>query len=245
MPIIFAVCGVVSILYGAKIMLINSGTWFFLFWFALGAVLLLAALALHLDWWKTLPVAARRATGIVAGLLLAGFIVTQALIITDFNDRGEEGLDCIVVLGAQVYETGPSPVLQHRLDTARAYLERNPETRCIVSGGQGFNECAAEADVMAAYLIENGISPDRIAIENRSSDTNENMDFSAALLDPAHDRVGIVTNNFHVFRSLALARKAGYAHVTGIAAPSNTDVLPNNLARESLGIAKDFFCGNF
>ena len=135
-------------------------------------------------------------------------------------------------------------MLKHRLDTACDYLERNPETHCIVSGGQGTNEHAPEADVMAAYLIERGIDPDRIAIENRSSNTKENMEFSADLLDPAHDSIGIVTNNFHVFRAVALARKAGYAHVTGIAAPSNLDVLPNNLVRESLGLAKDFLVGN-
>ena len=244
MAIALAICGIASILYGAHIMLIGSGTWFFAFWYAFGAVLLLAALGMHLGWWKAMPAIARRTTGIIVAVLLASFLVTQACIFTEFDDQGEDSLDCIVVLGAQVHESGPSVVLKHRLDTARDYLERNPGTRCIVSGGQGANEHAPEADVMAAYLIEQGIDPDRIAIENRSSNTKENMGFSAALLDPARDRVGIVTNNFHVFRAIALARKAGYAHATGIAAPSNLDVLPNNLVRESLGLAKDLLAGN-
>lgn len=243
-PIALLICGIASIAYGVLVLSIRSGTWFFAFWLVLGALLLIAAFAMRFGWLKDLPFAVRVSAGIVACLLLAGLAVTQAYIIVEFDDRGEDDLDCIVVLGAQVLDDGPSVVLKHRLDTACDYLERNPETRCIVSGGQGPNEQVPEADVMARYLIKRGIDPDRITIEDRSSNTKENMEFSAALLDPGADRIGIVTNNFHLFRSLALARKAGYANACGIAAPSNIGMMPNNLARESLGIAKDFLAGN-
>ena len=45
-----------------------------------------------------------------------------------------------LVLGAQVHKTRPSLVLQYRLDKAIDYLESNPNTICIVSGGKGANE---------------------------------------------------------------------------------------------------------
>ena len=244
MPIVFLICGLVSIAYGVRIMLIGSGTWFFAFWYVLGALALIAALAVHLGWWNALPNALRRATGIATCLLLAGFLVTQACIFSQFNDSGEESLDCIIVLGAQVHENGPSVVLKHRLDTAADYLERNPKTRCIVSGGRGPNEHVAEADVMFDYLVGRGISAARIVREDSSLNTKENIDYSAEFVDTEHGRIGMVTNNFHVFRSVGIARKAGYAHVCGIAAPSNLDVLPNNLMRESLSLAKDFLVGN-
>ena len=244
MAIALAMLGIICVLYGLFIMALGSGTWFFAFWYALGAILLVVALSVHHGWWESLSTTAQRVIGVAAAVLLGGFLVTQAFILSGFNDHGEDGLDCLIVLGAQVRDGGPSPVLTYRLETACDYLAENPETRCIVSGGQGQNEPAAEADVMAAYLIERGIDPDRIIIENRSSNTKENVEFSAALLDPARDRVGVVTNDFHVFRGTALARKAGYAHVTGIAAPSNLDILPNNLVRESLSLAKDFLAGN-
>ena len=60
----------------------------------------------------------------------------------------------------------------------------------------------------------------------------------------AGKRVGIVTNNFHVFRSVAIARKQGLADVCGIAAPSTAFYLPNNLFREVFGITKDALWGN-
>lgn len=243
-PVALLICGIASIAYGALVLSLRSGTWFFAFWLVVGALLLAASWAVRTGRWNSLSILARRGIGIAVGILLAGFAITQACILSEFDDHGEDGLDCIVVLGAQVREDGPSPVLKYRLDTARDYLERNPETRCIVSGGQGTNELKAEADGMAEYLVSCGIDSGRITIENRSSNTKENMDFSAALLDPAHDRIGIVTNNFHLFRSLALARKAGCANICGIAAPSSLGMMPNNLTRESFSIAKDFLEDN-
>ena len=56
--------------------------------------------------------------------------------------------------------------------------------------------------------------------------------------------MGIVTNNFHLFRGMRIARKAGIVNVCGIAADSNPLYLPNNMVRESLGLAKDFLAGN-
>ena len=244
MPIALLICGIASILYGVCIMMIRSGTWFFAFWYALGAVLLCAAWAVHTGWWAALPAAVRRVSYAVMGILLAGFLATQACVFKDFNDQADDGLDYLIVLGAQVREDGPSTVLQYRLDAAYDYLVRNDDTTCIVSGGQGLNEHTAEANVMASYLIDRGIDPSRIILEDQSLDTSQNIKFSSRLFDPETESVAIVTNNFHVFRGVALARKAGYAHVTGLSAYSNPLYLPNNLTRESLGIAKDFISGN-
>lgn len=244
MGMALAIVGTVCILYGIAVMLVGSGTWFFAFWFVVGAVVLAASFAVFTGKWDALTSAGRLAVMAVVIVLLAGFGFTQALIMQDFSDEGEPGLDYIIVLGAQVRDTGPSPVLQFRLDTACRYLKDNPGTMCIVSGGQGSNEHTAEANVMADYLVEHGIDSARIICEDRAENTSQNIAFSMAFFDPAHDSVGIVTNNFHVYRSLKLARKADIAHVCGIAAGSTPFYLPNNMVRESLGIAKDFLAGN-
>ena len=57
-------------------------------------------------------------------------------------------------------------------------------------------------------------------------------------------KVVIVTNNFHVFRALGIARKQGYANVEGLAASSVLGMGPSNLLREFLGVLKDFIVGN-
>lgn len=73
------------------------------------------------------------------------------------NVKPVKNLDYIIVLGAQVKESGPSVVLRYRLDRAVSYLKENDNTLVIVSGGQGANEKATEASVMKEYLVNNAM----------------------------------------------------------------------------------------
>lgn len=244
MGVALIVIGIACILYGIAVMLAGSGTWFFAVWYAVGAIVLTAAWFIVSGRWDALPVIARHIAEGVLVAMLAGFAATLVAIAQDFDDEGEPGLDYLIVLGAQIRDDGPSAVLQYRLDAACDYLRANENTKCIVTGGQGFNEHAAEANVMADYLIGRGIDPARIIREDRAENTEQNIGYSMVFLDPKKDSVGIVTNNFHVFRSVRIARKAGMENVCGIAAESDLPYLPNNMVRESLGVAKDLLAGH-
>jgi uncharacterized SAM-binding protein YcdF (DUF218 family) len=125
------------------------------------------------------------------------------------------------------------------LDRAIQYLENNPETICIVSGGKGYNEPFAEAVVMADYLKEKGISEDRILLEAESTNTEENIINSMALMEKGTS-VGIVTNNFHVFRAVHIAKREGLERVCGIAADTTALYLPNNMLREFFAVVRYF-----
>ena len=233
-----------SILYGFCVLAAGSGTAFFAVWFVLGAVFLFLAFSARRGLWKKLPGGIR---AVVLAVILAGlvfFTAIEAMILGSFGQRAESGLDCIIVLGAQVYESGPSIVLKYRLDAACSYLRENPDTVCVVSGGRGPNEPRTEAEVMREYLLEQGIPEERILTEDRAQNTQQNIRFSMELIDPEEDSVGIVTNNFHVFRGCALARKAGIRDVSGISAPTKALYLPNNLFREFFGVVKDWLQGN-
>ena len=245
MTILLALLGVAAIAYGVTVMMLNSGTPFFAVWYLLGALLLLAAMATHAGWWALLPVLVRRVAAVLLAVVFVVFAGTQALILGQSGSQGEPGLDCIVVLGAQIRPDGsPSGVLQYRLEAAYTYLQDNPRTRCIVSGGQGPNEPCSEADGMADYLESRGIAAERIMREDRSLNTQQNIQNSMAFLDAEADRVGIVTNDFHIFRATRIAQKAGIQHVCGIAAYSVPWYQPNNMLREGMGIVKDFLAGN-
>lgn len=153
-------------------------------------------------------------------------------------------MDYLIVLGAQVRENGPSAVLQYRLDAALSYMQENPETICIVSGGQGVNEPFSEAKGMSDYLISHGILSERIILEDTSRNTVENIRNSKALIRNFDGSVGIVTNNFHVFRAVGIAKAQGLGDVYGISAYSHPLYLPNNVLRECCGILKDYFFQN-
>ena len=87
------------------------------------------------------------------------------------------------------------------------------------------------------------MDPARILLEDRSTNTFENMTFSKALIDREDAAVGIITNNFHVWRSLRLARRAGLANVHGIAAEYTGPTLIHFMVREAISIAVWFLRG--
>ena len=180
---------------------------------------------------------------VVLGLTCLGivyFCIVEVPIVKNARTDPDPERPYLIVLGAQVRPSGLSVALKSRLDAAYDYLIENENTTCIVSGGQGPNEPMTEADAMAGYLIERGLDPNRIIRENQSTNTSENIRNSMSFINPANDHVAIVTNDYHLFRGMAIARKQGIAHVSGIAAGATPWYLPNNMARESFGLAKDF-----
>lgn len=242
--ILFIILGILSVCYGAIIALANSGSRFFVVWFALGILFWLLALSCHLNLWTRLSPVWKRILCIGLALSASVFLFVTGLILHTFSCEGRPDLDYIVVLGAQVRKDGPALSLRFRLDTACDYLMENPSTLCIVSGGQGYNEPWSEAQGMYDYLTSRGFSGDRIIMEDTSTNTIENILNSSQYMDTANDTIGIITNNFHLYRGTQLAKKQGYLHVTGIPAPSTIFYLPNNLLREFFGVIKDVLAGH-
>lgn len=242
---IWMIVGILCALYCLALAITGgTGTWFFLIWGILGVAFTLWGI-FRGRIWHAMPHWLHITAGTLFLLMLAVFLFTEGCIISGFSKNTDKELDYIVVLGAQLKTTGPSWVLQYRLDTAYEYLTAHPDTKVIVSGGQGSNEPASEAQGMYDYLVKRGIEPGRIVLEDKSVNTEQNIRFSKEFLQADADKVGIVSNNFHVFRAVKLAKAAGYRNVVGIAAPATAFYLPNNMLREFFGVVKDFLMGHF
>ena len=223
--------------------MIGSGTFFFVIWFVIGGFFGLLALLTGRHLWHLIPRGLLIALGCILAVGVLFLAMVEARIIGGFGAEGEPGLPYIIVLGAQVHEDGPSVVLEYRLDKAAEYLKSNPETVCIVSGGQGVNEPFSEAQGMKDYLIKKGIGEERILMEDQSLNTVQNIRNSMALLPEGTAKAGIVTNNFHVCRAVSIARRQGLSDAVGIAASSTLTYLPHNMLREFFGIIKDTLTG--
>lgn len=232
-----------SVLYGILILLVGSGTSFWLIWEVIAIGFFCWALLLYSGFFVT-----HRKIGIIfygfVAVVSSVLVILCGMITTEFSSAGNSRLDYIIVLGAQVRENGPSVVLRYRLDAAIDYLNENPDTLCIVSGGKGTNEPFSEAEGMSKYLLENGIEKSRIILEDKSTNTVENIRNSKVLMGEAYQNVGIVTNNFHLFRAVQIAKAQGLRGVCGIAADSSVLYLPNNVLRECGGILKDWIMKN-
>nr|WP_297883597.1 YdcF family protein [uncultured Blautia sp.] len=156
----------------------------------------------------------------------------------------KENLDYIIVLGAHVNGVRLSKALLERTRRALEYLEKNPKTRAVLSGGQGEGETISEAEAMRRYLEDYGISRERLILEDRSTNTKENLDFSLALIGDLNAPIGVVTNHFHVFRGVAIGKKCGCKNIYPIPSRYRSWRLVIYIPREILAIIKDKIMGN-
>jgi len=181
-------------------------------------------------------------------MLAAGavfFIAVECFVFSGIVSAAPEGLDYIIVLGARVNGTEPSPALRARTEAAIEYLNANPDTLVIASGGQGDDEEMAEADCIIRLLKEAGIEENRILRESKSTSTAENIRYSYAMMDDAAASVGIVTNGYHMFRAKLIAKSHGEHPVSGVSAYSSVFMLPHNMTREFMTLVVGALRGDF
>ena len=242
LKILYIVLGILSIAYyfvlwrASRLGLSMSGMWP-----AIGVVLICAGLLsdnkriprfMHIAWRALLCV------GIALVLAL------ECLVVSGLHATAEPGLDYLIVLGARVDPDGPSPALNRRLNAVMACLDDHPDAMIIASGGQGPDEPMSEAQCIRDELIKRGVDEDRILMEDRSTTTAENISNSMALMDSPDARTGIITNNYHVFRAVRIARRAGLSRACGIAAKYTGYTKFHYMIREAICIAVDWLRGN-
>lgn len=237
---LYVILAILSLLYSVAVYMVGSGTFSFIIWIFAAIFFGFLYIMEKKSLWSKVPRALRYAFRIIVAIGFAVFVICQGCILTQFFSKGEPGADYIIVLGAQMRDWGPSVVYKARLDSAIEYLNDNPDTKVIVTGGQGANESVSEGEGGKTYLLEQGIAEDRIIVESESLDTDQNISNALNLVEVTADtKIGIVTNNFHVFRGVMIAKRYTDADVTGIAAFTEYQYLPNNMVRETFGILKD------
>ncbi len=125
--------------------------------------------------------------------------------------------DFIIILGSKIKDNGDlSALLKGRVDKAlefgnTQYELNNKQIYYVVSGGKGNDEVISEAEAMKKYLIKQGVNKKYIIIEDKSTNTYENMKFSKMKIDKIKEKsnISFSTTNYHVFRSGVIANECG------------------------------------
>ena len=245
--ILLLILGIASLFYyGVIISYVNMHASFSWFWLILGFGCIFFYFVIQYILRHDIVVA-RTIKAVVISVVSIGlcvFIIIEGTIIVHAGQKADKGEDYLIVLGAQVQGTTITRVLKKRLVTAAEYLKENPKTVAIVSGGQGTGEAISEAEAMKQYLLSKGIDGKRIIKEDRSTNTNENIRFSKEIIHNDRASVAVVTNGFHVYRAVSIAKKQGFQNVQGLSAPSDPILFINYYVREALGVMKDKLEGN-
>ncbi len=126
-----------------------------------------------------------------------------------YSKSDEKNTEYVIVLGCMVRGDEPGIFLRGRINKAYEYLTNHPESKAILSGGQGNGENISEAQCMYNVLSEKGIDASRLIIEDKSTSTKENFENSLSLLNKNGvniDEITVVTNDFHEYRAYEFAK---------------------------------------
>ena len=238
MAVFCLILGIICVLYYV-LLVIRAGIMvnFGWFWLVAGAGFLLAALLRRCGqrpaalWTSRLILA-----GLAAVFVLIGIFSIQ--VISGMHPSTPDSLEYVIVLGAQVRGKNPSLALAQRIDKALETAQQNPDLTLILSGGQGRGEEISEAQCMWNELTKAGVDENRLILEDKSTSTRENLVFSDRLCGCAKKTCGILSNDFHLYRALKLARKLGYEDVYGIAGESEVLMKPHYIVREAAALLK-------
>lgn len=194
----------------------------------------------------------RRLLKVIIGLLIAGtagiaaMIFINILVKASARDRllnpdeagNIEDIDCILILGAGVYEGGrPSHMLEDRLKQGIALYKAGVSGKLLMSGDHGRNNYD-EVNVMKQYAIDAGVPSDDIFMDHAGFSTYESL-YRARDIFKA-ERIIVVTQSYHLYRSLYVAEGLG---LEAYGVPSDLREYAGQSgreAREVLARIKDF-----
>ena len=149
----------------------------------------------------------------------------------------ESDCECIIVLGCGIYgENEPTPFLRDRLDTAIELYKRGYAPKLLMSGDHG-KDNYNEVGTMRNYAISNGVPSEDIFMDHAGFSTYETAIRAKKIFGV--NKAIIVTQAFHVPRSMYNCRAFGIECRGVEAINSGYVVLPKNYIRETVARAKD------
>ncbi len=184
-----------------------------------------------------------KATGVAVGASCGVFAASVAaympFVIADARKGFNDDCEYLMILGGNVFGADtPSPQLFERMKKAAVYLNEHPDVIAVPCGGC-FREKQkrSEAEIIASYLIENGVSPERIILEDKSTTTFENFEFALRIIkehsgkDIDSLRIAFLSSSYHMHRAGIMAKMNGICNVLRVSAPTPGDAF-QRYARE-------------
>ena len=151
---------------------------------------------------------------IVVGSIFALIFLLNFYVVLSINNRiiskgnydkiGD--VDCIIVLGGGIRKDKPSPLLQDRLDKAIELYKEGLAPKILMSGDHGSKD-HDEVNVMKNYAIENGVPSEDIFMDHAGFSTYDTM-YRARNIFGVNKAI-VVTQKYHIFRSVYIAYKLG------------------------------------
>lgn len=155
---------------------------------------------------------------IIIAVICIGLICTAAVLginfyvvkssekyILDMDEAGS-GYDCVLVLGCGVWGDKPSHMLEDRLLVGIELCKNGASEKLLMSGDHGRDEYD-EVNVMKKFATDRGLDSEDVFMDHAGFSTYESM-YRARDIFKAK-KVLIVTQEYHLYRAIFVARKLG------------------------------------
>ena len=158
-------------------------------------------------------------------LLMAFLIVLYAIIaavqIVQYGKMDNKTkCDVAIVLGAATSGEAVSPVYRERINHGIWLYENGYVDYLILTGGVGEGNEKSDAFVAKQYAVENGVPEQAILIEERSTITEENLEYAKSIMDAhAMGTAIIISDPLHMKRAMLMANDYG---ITAYSSPTPT-----------------------
>lgn len=190
----------------------------------------------------------KKIIGVVGSVIggIAGAAVLSAaayipFVISDARKKYRDKCDYLLVLGGNVIGADtPSAQLFERMKSAAVYLKENPETVAVPCGGCFRDgQKKSEAEIIAAYLVEQGVDAERIILEDKSTTTYENFEFGTRIIENHAGKtlddisIAFLSSDYHLHRAAIIAKRCGVKNCGRVSSPTPGEAMPR-YARECI-----------
>lgn len=166
--------------------------------------------------------------GGAAGIVAVSAGAYMPFVISDSLKNYKDDCDYLLILGGNVFGADtPSPQLFERMKTAANYLNEHKEVIAVPCGGcfrEGQKK--SEAAIIGDYLISQGIDPERIILEDKSTTTYENFEFGVPIIEnhsgkkAENLRIAFLSSDYHMHRAGIIAKQNGIKDVRRVSCPT-------------------------
>lgn len=163
--------------------------------------------------------------------------LSASKLIVDSNSKKIENYNYILVLGAGIWNDEPSPMLKDRLDVAIELYNHKKASKIIMSGDHT-KENYDEVNTMKKYAIDKGVKSEDIFMDHAGISTYDSI-YRAKNIFKA-DKIIIVTQKYHLYRSLYIAKSLDIESFGVEATPTKYSGDFMREVREILARDKDF-----
>ncbi len=180
------------------------------------------------------------ASGVVMLFLSIVFMSTIAVSIWNYGKSDEKSpSDVAIVLGASVWEDGVSPVYRERINHAIALYEDGFVDYIILTGGFGEGSYKSDSQVAKEYALSQGVPEERILTEEKSTITEENLEFSKEIMEENDLETAIIVSDpLHMKRSMLMAEDY---NINALSSPTTTSMYKSLKTKIPFLLREEFF----